>query len=490
MINDLRDHLDALQAAGDLVVVSAPVSPELEAAAVVRYCCEHRAPAPLLANPVCDLEGARLLGGPAALSSRPDAPLARVALSLGLDPGTGGREIVEALAAVRSRAPVAPVVVPTGPCKENVVAAEDVDLDRWPIPLIHPGDGGPYVNTWGTIVARTPDGAWTNWSISRVQKLGRTTMTGLFVPGQHLTRIWRMWAERGEPMPFALFQGGPPAAPFVSGMPLGDYVDEVAYLGALHGEPVELVRCETVDLEVPASAEIVFEGHVSVDRRVEEGPFGEFPGYASSGTGTQPVYTLTAITHRDDPVLPFVAEGKPVDEYHTVAGVCFSAEALGLLRDAGLPVGSVWIPFETANHWMVVTVDRDRRSAFPDRAALCRRVGEVVWRTKFGFTVPKIYLLDDDVDPTDVDELLWAVGTRQHPVRAITDDGPVLRLLACYTPEERAAGHADRAVYDCLLPDPRPTVLSFEDLYPPTVRARATAVLDGLLPRPAGDRPG
>ncbi|OLF14183.1 ubiquinone biosynthesis protein UbiD [Actinophytocola xinjiangensis] len=477
-IPDLRDHLDALAALGDLRVVDEPIDPDLEVAAYTRHGYENRSPAPLFTRPACAVPGARLLGAPAALSSRADLPLARVALSLGLDPATAPAAIVDRLARVRDLPPVPPRIVADGPCQRHVALGAEADLDRWPVPVVHDGDGGPYVNTWGTIVVRTPDGSWTNWSISRVQKLDGHRMTGLFVPSQHLGVIWRQWADRGEPMPFALFQGGPPATPFVSSMPLARDVDEVGYLGAFYDQPVELVRCATVDLAVPTTAEVVIEGHVSPGRDADEGPFGEFPGYLVSGTGREPVYTITAITHRDDPVWPVIAEGRPVDDYHTAAGVCFAAEALGLLRAAGLPVTTVWCPFETANHWMVVTVPADWRRAGLDSTTLCARIGEVVWPTKFGFTVPKLFVLDDDVDPADPAELLWAVGTRQHPVdRVGVNAGPILPILACYTEREKAAKVGPRAVYDCLL-EHRPAHSSFAGAYPAGVRERVRALLE------------
>ena len=272
---------------------------------------------------------------------------------------------LEVLAAARTREPIAPTLVQTGPCKQNILLGGRATLDVFPTPLLHEGDGGPYVNTWGTIVARTPDGSFTNWSIARIMMIDGKHMTGLVLHPQHIAYVWQQWADRGEPMPFALVQGGEAALPFVSGMPLPDGVEEAGYLGALLGEPLELVQCETVDLRVPAGAEIVIEGHLSVERAGVEGPMGEFSGYRPNETSMQPIYTVEAITHRDDPIWPTVVEGEPVDEFHTATGLTLAAEALAGLRAAGLPITTAWEPFEGASHFLVVSVAADWRAALP-----------------------------------------------------------------------------------------------------------------------------
>lgn len=244
-----------------------------------------------------------------------------------------------------------------------------------------------------------------------------THMTGLVLHPQHIAQVWQQWADRGEPMPFALVQGGEPALPFISGMPLPDGVEEAGYLGALLGEPLELVQCETVDLQVPASAEIVIEGHLSVERTGLEGPMGEFAGYRPSETSMQPVYTIEAITHRDNPIWPTVVEGEPVDEYHTATGLTLAAEALTALRAANLPVTSAWEPFDGASHILVISVATDWRDKLPGLSTgdLTQRITDVIAAQRFEYLVPRVFVLDDDVDAADTGELMWALATRVHP---------------------------------------------------------------------------
>ena len=161
---------------------------------------------------------------------------------------------------------------------------------------MHQDDGGRYVNTWGIIVASTPDRRWTNWSISRIMMIDGRHMTGLVLPQQHIGMIWAEWEKIGKPMPFAVVQGGDPGVPMIGGMPIPADVDEGTFLGTLYGEPVEVVKCETIDLDVPATAEVVIEGHLSITRDATEGPYAEFHGYALPETSPEPVYTIEAIT--------------------------------------------------------------------------------------------------------------------------------------------------------------------------------------------------
>ena len=142
------------------------------------------------------------------------------------------QELVEHLAAAHGKAPIPPKLISadSAPCKQNILLGADATLDRFPIPLVHPDDGGRYVNTWGVIVAQTPDGRWTNWSISRIMMIDDRHMTGLFLPQQHIGMIWAEWEKIGKPMPFAVVQGGDPGVPMIGGMPIPAEVDEGTFL--------------------------------------------------------------------------------------------------------------------------------------------------------------------------------------------------------------------------------------------------------------------
>jgi UbiD family decarboxylase len=482
-ISDLRDYLRVLESLGDVEHIDRLVSADLEAAAVTRRSTEQGRAAPLFDNVEGVESGFRLFGAPGALSSDPRYPLARVALSLGLSHDVSAHDLIEHLAAVHAKAPIPPKLVSadSAPCKQNILLGADATLDRFPIPQIHPDDGGRYPNTWGVIVARTPDGRWTNWSISRIMLLDNRHMTGLFLPQQHIGMIWAEWEKLGKPMPFAVVQGGDPGVPMVGGMPIPAEVDEGTYLGTLYGEPVEVVKCETNDLEVPAGAEVVIEGHVSITRDATEGPYAEFHGYALPETSPEPVYTIEAITYRDNPIWPISATGRPPDDSQIAPALGVSAEVLALLRNAGLPITTAWLLVDTACHWMIITVPRGWRERLPAATStgLVHRIGELMSANRVGHMCPVTYVLDDDIDPSNTSDLLWALGTRIHPqLRQEHWPVPILPWYQCYTEEERHAGRGPIVVHDGLLAaleDGEARPATFDSLYPAELRERVLA---------------
>ena len=442
-IKDLREYLSVLESLDDVEHIDRRVSAVLEAAAITRWSTEQRRPAPLFDNVEGVEPGFRLLGAAGALSSDRRHPLARVALSLGLSHDVTARELVEHLAAAHGKAPIPPKLISAdeAPCKQNILVGEEATLDRFPIPLVHQDDGGRYVNTWGIIVASTPDRRWTNWSISRIMMIDGRHMTGLVLPQQHIGVIWAEWEKIGKPMPFAVVQGGDPGVPMIGGMPIPADVDEGSFLGTLYGEPVEVVKCETIDLDVPATAEVVIEGHLSITRDATEGPYAEFHGYALPETSPEPVYTIEAITYRDNPIWPVTSTGRPPDDSQIAPAVGVSAEMVALLRNAGLPVTTGWLLVDTACHWMIITVPRHWRDVLPGTSTteFVHRIGELMSTNRVGHMCPVTYLLDDDIDPTNTSDVLWALGTRIHPnLRQEHCASPILPWYRCHT-EERAA---------------------------------------------------
>jgi 4-hydroxy-3-polyprenylbenzoate decarboxylase len=473
----LREYLDELRALGEVQDVDIEVDWNLEMGAIIRRSYELRAPAPLF-NQITGIErGFRVLGAPAGVSRRNG--LARVALSLGLPATAGGGEIVSTLTEAHRKPPIPPRVVADGPCKQNRLLGKDVDLLRLPTPLIHDGDGGRYLNTWGTIVVQTPDRKWTNWSISRAMVIGKNTLAGLVLPQQHLGIIYAKWKALNQPMPFALALGTEPAIPFVSGMPLDENVDEAGFIGGYLGDPIDVVACETVPLHVPGTSEIVIEGTVSVTETAIEGPMGEYSGYLSPGGGLpRPVFHVSAMTYRDEPILPVVAAGEPIEENHTCWGLTISAQILWELRAKGPPVSMCFCPFESAAHWMVVTVDRGYREKWT-AAELVPALGKALFSTRSGSFVPKVILLEDDIDATNLDEVVWAYATRCHPVKGqfLFPNQAVLPLVAYLEPDEREQARATKVVYNCLPPydqpvEQQPRRSSFRYLWPRAIQEK------------------
>ncbi|MCM2417806.1 UbiD family decarboxylase [Streptomyces sp. RKAG293] len=486
-LTSLRAYLEELREIGDLREIDDEVSTELEAGAVIRYAVENQLPAPLFNRLAGHRPGYRILGAPGALSSLPEARWARVALSLGLEPGTHPLAIVDELAVALDAEPIPPVEITDAPCQQNVLLGDEATLDAFPVPLVHVGDAGRYLNTWGVIIVRSPDGSWTNWAITRVMAADSRTLVVMINPPQDIGKIYAMWKERGEPMPAALVQGSEPAIPFAGGMALPSGRDESGYLGGYFGEPLEVTRCRTVDLQVPASAEIVVEGHVSLDETLPEGPMGEFFGYISGQPRQRPVFHISAITHRDDPILPVVSAGKPVEEVHTVVGPTHAAEVLRNLRGAGLPVTAAWLIPEGSCTLAAITVPREWRQwgggIHTTTRMLTRAIANVVLRPKVGFWITRILVLDDDLDPTDLRDLAWGFATRCHPVQGqvLIEDQLFTPLHIIYSAAEMQTLSGPKMAYDCLLSpdaDKRPVSTAFEQNFPEHIKRRARALWD------------
>lgn len=482
---DLRDYISRLEGIGELQPIDEEVDPYLEVGAIIRRSYDLRAPAPLFNRVRGARHGTRILGAPVGASAQQNRFMCRIALSLGLGPEATLEQIMERLIAAQSAPPVKPVLVPGGPCKENICTGERVNLDDFCAPLIHQGDGGRYFNTWGTIVVRTPDGQWTNWAIARFMQLdGRRLVSGV-VPGQHTRMIHEMWAAQGKAMPFALFQGGAPLIPFVSGMAVPEGVDESSVVGGMLGRPLELVKCETVDLAVPANAEIVVEGTMSVTHEEYEGPMGEFSGgLCLASRRLKPVLDVSAVTFRNAPILPVVAAGYPIEENHTCWSIGMSAKILSDLRAHGLPVTRCFIPFESAVHWLVIAVDRnfiwhEKNAGRYSTQTLIEELKQVIFRLRPAVFLTKFILVADDIDVSDINQVSWAFATRCRPDQhLIFRDQPLpMPLVGFLSDEEKKSLRSDKVIYNCLrAPDwdreHIPLPATFESAWPEDVRRK------------------
>lgn len=458
-VRSLRAYLAKLNDLGDVQEIDKEVDWNLEMSAIARRCYDTQAPAPLF-NCVKDAPGFRALGAPCGLSSAKNLPHARICYSLGVDPDTDLNDIVKELADAADLEPIPPKIVAkeSAECKEVILTGDEIDLNRLPVPMIHNKDGGRYINSWGIIVARSTDGQWTNWSIARIMLTGdgKRTMTGMVFPTQDIGILWKQWQELGQDMPFALVEGPEPGIPFVGAMNIPTGEDEAGYLGAWFNEAIEVVKCETNDLLVPASAEIVIEGTLSVTEMVDEGPFGEYAGYIWLGEKKKnPVYHVNAVTHRQNAILPFVTAGVPPEEDHTCWGIALSARCYKDLRDGGFPVKRVFFPFEAANHWCVITVD-DIYKSRDESNTLMSLLEYIIRDSGVSVLCTKFFIVSDKIDPSNTRDALWAVATRGHTVEGIhiMDDMPILPLCGAITPEEKLSFKGTKAIYNCLGPFP------------------------------------
>ena len=476
-IKDLREYLKILDELGELQEINEEVDWNLEIGAIVRRAYDLRAPAPLF-NKIKGIEdGFRALGGSAGISPREGLKFCRIAASLGFEPATGAKEIVNTLADSFAKDGIPPKVVQNALCQENEMTGDDVDLMRLPAPYIHQGDGGRYINTWGTIVVQTPDKSWTNWSVGRIMLLDNKRMTGLIPPQQHLGIIHQMWKDRGEPTPFALVLGAPPAVPFFSGTPFPANVSEGEVMGAHFGEPVEVVQCRTVDLQVPAGSEIIIEGTISDSETAEEGPMGEFAGYMGEHDTPQPVYNVSAVTYRDDPILPIVNAGAPVEDTQTCCGTMYSAVILAELRKHDFPVDTCFLTFESAVHLLIVTmVEMGHTHESTKKHA--QDAKDIIFGSKAGVDFPKVMLVDNDIDPSDINQVVWAFATRVNPQKDahFYTHQKTIPLLHYLNAAEKKDMSSTKVVYDALLPEfNRTKISSFEHNYSKELQKKVLA---------------
>jgi UbiD family decarboxylase len=202
-------------------------------------------------------------------------------------------------------------------------------------------------------------------------------------------------------------------------MPIPDVVSEAGYIGAITGNALDVVKCETNDLYVPANAEIVFEGTLSISETAPEGPFGEMHGYAFPGdTHPWPLYTVNAITYRNGAILPVSNCGRITDETHTMIGSLAAAEIRQELQDAGLPIVSAFAPFESQVTWVVLQIDIKKLANMHIAPQVFRQmIGSLVFDRKCGYTLHRMVLVGPDIDIYDFKDVMFASSTRCRPMQ-------------------------------------------------------------------------
>jgi phenylphosphate carboxylase alpha subunit len=460
-INDNREFIEALEKTKDVARIKQEVSWDLEVGAITRRVCERRDPAPFFENIKDYPKGYRIFGAPLATERR-------IAIAMGLEPDTPFREIQKAYAR-RLEHPVRPVIVDDAPCKENVLVGQDVDLCRFPAPMIHEGDGGRYLGTWHAVVAKSAERDWTNWGMYRAMILNKRHLTGLCEPYSHQMAIWKTYGTRN--MPVAIVIGADPLCSWVSACRAFGRQDEADYAGALRQEPVALVKCETNDLLVPAHAEIILEGECLTGVRAAEGPFGEYPGYSTSPRSPQAVYRINAVTYRNDPILTMSSMGVPVDDAAMTKAIDLGVFFKKILKKHGMPVTDVYVPPEGISFLCVVGV----KPIYKNAASQISRIFSANMAATY-----KIIVVSDDVDVFNMSEVLHAFAAKCHPARGTkisADEIDFVGLIPYTNPEEKKMRQAASVVFDCTWPfdwskEITPRKMSFNEAYPNEIQEK------------------
>ncbi len=434
---DLREWIALVEQRGQLHRVAVEVDPLEELAAITfTRARDEKAPALLFEKFATNPLGARVLSNMLGNSKE------RFAMTLGLDPDLPVLALIDATRKLmKGRVP--PVMVPadSAPVNDIVLTGDDIDLMQLPVPRFWPGDGGLYIGTGDVTFTKDPVTGRINVGCYR-QMLHSKNRVGLYCsPGKDGRLDREAWWARGEACEVVAAYGVDPALFAASSIVFGRGESELDAVGALTGRPVELTRGVTGSLPIPARAEIVIEGVLRPGEFMEEGPLGEFTGYYGSPRSSQPVIEVTALHMRRNPILTAALMARyPSCEQGTWYAIARSARVLDDLDRVGLPgVRGVYTHPAAASGFgmIVISIEQKYAGHVAQALALCAQAPAAAYYTKW------IIAVDDDVDPTDMNDVMWALSTRCNPA----DDLDILRKTwstgldpSQFPPEKRPYG--------------------------------------------------
>lgn len=426
---DLRGFIADLELSGDLVRVQAPVSPVLEMTEIQTRLLAEGGPAVLFEQVVgetgrygmpvlINLFGTvdRVARG---MDRSPDQ-LRAVGEALAFlrqpEPPGGWRAAMDMLPLLKTVMAMRPRTRRDGPVHEQVLTGTDIDLASLPVQTCWPDEPAPLI-TWPLVVTRGPGSGREdafNLGIYRMQVLGRNQTLMRWLKHRGGAQHHRRWqAGRPEPFPAAVVIGADPGTILAAVTPVPDTLSEYQFAGLLRGRRLDLVPCKTVPLKVPAGAEIVLEGHVSLDDYRDEGPYGDHTGYYNA-VEPFPVFTVSAITRRREPIYLSTFTGRPPDE-PSILGEALNEVFIPLLQQQFPEIQDFWLPPEGCSYRIaVVSITK----AYPGHA---KRIMMAVWSYLRQFMYTKfVIIVDDDIDARDWKDVMWAISTRADPSRDLT----------------------------------------------------------------------
>ncbi|OGA68967.1 MAG: hypothetical protein A3G83_11650 [Betaproteobacteria bacterium RIFCSPLOWO2_12_FULL_68_20] len=390
MTKDMRSWIAELEAAGELIRIDKPVDPLTQMGSLLY---QSREKALLFEN---------LPHGWRSLGQAP-ANVRHAALAFGEREET----VVPAIAA-RLGARIPPQTLGDGPVKQVKLGRGEFDLTQLPVHVAGQRDAGPVIGS-GLLVSRDPDTGARNVSFHRLQIKG-AAKSGVLLYPRHTWKNYLKYQERNQPMPVAIFIGHHPAYYLAAATTAAYGVDEFEIAGAYLGEPARLVKCETVDLEVPAEAEIVLEGHIPPHVREEEGPFSEFQDYYVTGSGKNPIVEYQYMTRRRDAIFKNLQNGSEMEGcvFHKLP---MSATIFRRLKDVG--GGPNLHNVMALPGIFAIAVQMTPRAYGEAKNLLLAALSSEYQHPKIAIAV------DADVDIFNPSELLWAIATRVNPERDI-----------------------------------------------------------------------
>ena len=421
---DLREFIEQLEQDGDLKRISQRIDPNLEITEISDRTLRAKGPAllfeqagdskiPLLSNLFgTEQRVARAMGETQVEALREIGKL--LAFLKEPEPPKGFKEALKTLPIYRKVLDMSPKVVKNPKCQEKVFKGDDVDLSILPIQTCWPGDVGPLI-TWGLVTTRGPFKSRDNLGIYRQQVIAKNKVIMRWLSHRGGALDYREWRQQkgDEPFPVSVVLGCDPATILAAVTPVPDSLSEYAFAGLLRGKKTEVAKSLLSDLLIPARAEIILEGHIYADEMAEEGPFGDHTGYYNE-TDQFPVFTIEAMTMRENPIYHSTYTGRPPDE-PSVLGLALNEVFIPILQKQFPEITDFYLPAEGCSYRVAVV---SMKKQYPGHA---KRVMMGVWSFLRQFMYTKfVIVVDDDINPRSWEDVIWAISTRMDPARDTT----------------------------------------------------------------------
>lgn len=426
--NDLREFLDALEGKGLLKRVRAEVDPELEVSEIMDRLVKTGGPAVIFEKvkgydfPVVgNLFGTRRrVAEGLGISQQEFSKIGEfIAYLQRPKPPEGVWDALKKIPFFSKVLTLGPKTLKTGPCQEVVRKGDEADLTTLPILKCWPGDAAPLI-TWPLVITQAPDGGQYNIGVYRMQLLDKKRAIMRWLEHRGGARHQALWKEAGKPMPVAVAIGCEPATVIAAVTPVPEDVGEFHFAGVLRKKAIELVKCKTVPLKVPRTAEIVLEGEIRHEDTELEGPFGDHTGYYNAAEPF-PVFHLKAITHREKPLYMATITGRPPKE-DAIIGTVLNKIYLPSLKLQFPEVVDFSLPMEAVSYRIAVV---SIKKQYPGQA---RRVMMGLWSVLKQFLYVKyVIVVDEDIDVHNWSDVIWAIATRVDPGRdtVIIENTPI-----------------------------------------------------------------
>jgi len=389
----------------------------------------------------------------------------RLAVTLGMPTNYTRLEFVKNIKDRITNVPyMKPEFVTDGPVLENVLTGKDINMWKFPTPKWHELDGGRYIGTGSVDITRDPDEGWVNLGTYRVMVHDEDTLGFYISPGKHGRIMREKYFAKGQPCKVAVSFGQDPLIFLAGGVEVPRGVSEYEWVGGMQGAPVQVIEGEYTGLPFPAASEVVIEGEAMPGEDRDEGPFGEWTGYYASARRPEPTIKVKRLYHRNDPILLGAPPTRPPCEFNYMR--CFVRSALlwQQLEAAGIPdIRGVWCHEAGGSRLLNVISIKQRYTGHARQAGMVAsycHVGAYLGR----YTI----VVDDDIDPTNTNDVLWALSTRSDPEQDIeiirrSWSGPLDPMIR----KSDKKRHASRAVIDCCRP------YEWIDEFPPVAESSA-----------------